>query len=185
MIFPISVTRRVSVYTELPADDYAGRFFSEMQKKFQQNGIQAKKQNDHLLSFSGNLFRYTWNGFSFFNGISSGKITMGSKHQNILVSYQLYFLELLVIALIFSSLVFLFTPELSLELRWLEYSFLPNIELNHKALQLIYLSAIWLAFYGVSLLAAYIGMKNTITKISAEINDIHNKIQESGIADKK
>ena len=94
--------KKINVYTNF--DEFSAEFFEEVNAKIENSTINDIKKSTNELTFNGALFRYTWNGWNLFNGISKGRIRITSSENSIIFYHRIFFTEYFFLALFFSIL---------------------------------------------------------------------------------
>jgi hypothetical protein len=110
----ISFSRRkkITVYTN--PDEFSDEFLNEVNFKIENSAILEIKRGENEISFKGPLFRYIWNGWNLFNGISRGRINLINSTNSIIFYHKISFTEYLFIALFFTILPVLNTFRIDL-----------------------------------------------------------------------
>jgi len=82
--------------------DYTILFFKKMDTILANAYIQQIEKNNYTLKFVGTIFRYVWNGFNLFNGISKGEIELIEDKGKLYVKHKLVYTEVFVLCCLFS-----------------------------------------------------------------------------------
>jgi len=82
--------------------DYTILFFKKMDTILANAYIQQVEKHNYTLKFVGTIFRYAWNGFNLFNGISKGEIELVQNRNKLYVKHKLIFTEVFVLCCIFT-----------------------------------------------------------------------------------
>ncbi len=105
-MFPLSYNRKKELYISLNQEIMLKRFREEIEKKLQNSYIQNVESTHESICFKGTPFRFAWNGWNLFNGISSGTIEFKFITENkFFVKQKICFTESLLLALAFTLLV--------------------------------------------------------------------------------
>lgn len=87
-------------------NEFTDIFLRKMKWKFERSELANINQSSNKISFNGPIFRFVWNGYNMFNGITSASVELSEKNKVVNISYQLWFTEWLIIALVFSIIPF-------------------------------------------------------------------------------
>jgi len=147
-----SYTSNIQIKTIAPLTDFTILFYKKMEKIFEEAYIHHVIKDDFDLKFSGIFFRFIWNGFNRFNGISSGIIKIEEVKGKLFLNYKIYFKEIFFISLFFSMLPIL--------------GFYGNI-----FFQILGFAIVWAVYIGNNILAAN-RLKSLFEIIEKEINEM-------------
>lgn len=112
MPYPVSYQKTRTISKPVSLVHYRQDFFEKISGKLEDNGLSTRLKDDHTLTFRGPLFRFAWNGFSFLNGITQGRIHLSTGENQLKIHYSLYFYEALLLAAFFTLIpaFFYFMP---------------------------------------------------------------------------
>jgi len=148
----LTYSSQLKINTVASLTDFTIVFYKKMDKILDEAYIQHIVKNDYELTFKGVFFRFIWNGFNRFNGITKGIIKISEEKGKLFIDYKLFFNEIFYLCLIFSVVPFL---------GFFEY-FLFRI---------IAVAMIWAVYIGNNILAAN-RMKSLFEIIEKEINEL-------------
>lgn len=149
MPFPISYTKEKTIQTPLTYSYFRQDFMELVGERLKNNAFVLDYKENDKLEFRGQLFRFVWNGFSFLNGISGGRLQLINKEQQITIRYTLRFYEAFGLALLFSIIPFLF-------------HFIPQYAAGLFLL-------IWGVFAGGNYVLGFLSFKGLVKKLLREI----------------
>jgi hypothetical protein len=87
--------------------DFTILFYKKMDKILETAYIHHIVKKDYELTFKGIIFRFIWNGFNRFNGITKGKVKVEEIKGKLFINYKLYFTEIFILCSFFSIIPFL------------------------------------------------------------------------------
>ena len=149
MVFPLTHRRTEQIVPTIPTDEFSEEFFTSIENRLIKSHIVNIKKGHNKLFFKGVIFRFVWNGWNLFNGISKGEFRIIEKDDKVYLSWKIHFFEYFIIALLFTII-----PVLAGELMW----------------KIIIAASIWLLFYGgnyiISVFRINYLMSNTVYEIN-------------------
>lgn len=105
MIFPINHTRKQLYYIYTDTGTIREQVFGKVIEKLNEGYFKNLKINDYKVTFRGTLFRFVWNGWNIFNGITGGNISIELPEENrLIIKHKVYFTEAIFLALAFTLL---------------------------------------------------------------------------------
>ncbi len=75
---------------------------SEILNNFHNSSVKNVMISDDKVSFSGDIFRFIWNGFNMLNPISKAEVSLKNIGSGIYITYKLFFWEFFILACLFS-----------------------------------------------------------------------------------
>lgn len=144
----ISYTREKKVSPK-DADTFKSDFLDAFEDKLGNSDVYFNQRNNESISFRGAIFRFVYNGFNFFNGITRGEVRISRRFDSTYIYHKIYFTEAFVIALVFSAL---FIP------MWGSWQYIAMLAFG-----------IWLVFYLGNFIASMIRFDTYIDKLSDTI----------------
>ncbi len=111
MSFQLSYSKEKRITINAAIEDYAEVLFNNVESKVKQASIKDIDRKKRKLTFDGSIFRFSWNGFNLFNGISSGKMRIDQEDKEVTFSYEIFFTEYFFIALAFTIIPIAFYKE--------------------------------------------------------------------------
>lgn len=103
---------KFNIYSTLSPEEFARDLFRTLRKDLDEAYMRNRFEHRCHYEFSGNSFRFIWNGFNRFNGIKKGKLDVSKNLGEIEVSARYEFQEIFVLCMLFSliPLCFLWGP---------------------------------------------------------------------------
>ncbi len=102
----LDYTYRSSISSKGSDTRFRRLFFAKLQRKLSDAYIFDIQSQESVVSFKGTVFRFAWNGWNLFNGISKGEIRITKYDDKRYLYYKINFLEVFVIASIFTIIPF-------------------------------------------------------------------------------
>jgi len=103
----ISYQNNKLINTYAEHTEYTMLFFEKMTTILQNAHIICVHKKNYTIGFEAPVFRYAWNGFNLFNGITKGEMEIVNARQQLYVKYKLIFTEVFVLCSIFSIIPFM------------------------------------------------------------------------------
>ena len=156
MSFPFSYGVKKSIPVVENQSGLPEQFLKNASETFESIESVTYKQVNNAIQFSGDMFRFAWNGYNFLNGVTKGRLSVEQFNGKIVIKHRIYFTEFFLISLFFSIIPIAL---LSYNQQWSL-----NISL-----------VIWLGFYGGNfLLSAFrfnLFVKHTYKKLVKKLSD--------------
>ncbi len=94
--------KTIEIVTQINAVKFQKEFFLRVKEKLKDSYVtEIHQQNDEIF-FRAPIGRFSWNAWNIFNPITKGSIQLQIKKQIPILTYEVYFYEFFVIALLFS-----------------------------------------------------------------------------------
>lgn len=99
----IHFSQRKELTVSVDPNSFKTNYLAQYKKMLKEAGIHSTEEKDETLTYIAPLFRFAWNGFNLMNCISKGDLSLTNDGDKIEVRYSCYFIEIFIIALLFSS----------------------------------------------------------------------------------
>ncbi len=83
-------------------NQFVKEFYNEIENKLTNSYITNISKTKNSLEFTAPIFRFAWNGWNMFNGISKGKFNVSFEDGVPYLSKKIYFFEFFIISLLFT-----------------------------------------------------------------------------------
>lgn len=90
------------VFSTLSAEKFADVFFAIMKPELENAYMKKRWRHNKVYRYAGTFFRFAWNGFHRFNGVSNGEFSIDKDNGLITVHSSICFKEIFIYCLIFS-----------------------------------------------------------------------------------
>jgi len=97
----LSYTSQVKIKSSVDEPIFVFYYFKLFKRQLDKAYIKNISEKANTCIYKGTPFRFSWNGWNKFNGVTSGKVTLKKQGNEILLNYQLNFYEVFVLCLIF------------------------------------------------------------------------------------
>lgn len=97
----LTYTRQFEITTQLSELEVSEYLFKQIDKDLNDAYIKNKHRNNNTYKYKATPFRFAWNGWNRFNGVSGGEITIKQENQTITIKNRLKFTEVFIICLLF------------------------------------------------------------------------------------
>jgi len=98
----ISHSRMDEIRINVDPDDFAKEFFKKVEARLQESYIFKRTAYERRLDFRGSVFRWAWNSWDLFNGITEGEIEFETQGEHTFINHKIYFTEIFFIAFLFT-----------------------------------------------------------------------------------
>lgn len=93
---------KFNIYSTLSPEEFARHLFREVRPDLEEAHMRNRWEHRNQYLFSGQIFRFIWNGFNRFNGIRRGHLQVSKNLGEIEVSARYEFQEVFFWCLLFS-----------------------------------------------------------------------------------
>ena len=87
----ISHSRMDEIRINVEPDDFAKEFFKKVEARLQESYIFKRTAYERRLDFRGSVFRWAWNSWDLFNGITEGEIEFETQGEHTFINHKIYF----------------------------------------------------------------------------------------------
>ncbi len=102
--FLLYLNETEKIDTSLRPEDVNNTLYSEILSKIENSYIHSISTKPNSIEFKAPIFRFVWNGFNLFNPVSKASITFSTIEKKPYISYQFFFFEFFIYAIIFSTI---------------------------------------------------------------------------------
>lgn len=151
--FILGHKKTLEFVTARNAQEFQNEFFKRVNEELEKSYVKEIHAQENNIIFKASIGRFSWNGWNIFNPVTKGKIYLDIKKEIPTLTYQVFFYEFFVIALIFSLTAF--------------SAFYFNLKTHAIAILLIN----WILFFFGTKLITAIRLKSFFRKIVMQINN--------------